>query len=73
MSDRDLPATHRAALLASWRAAPDDPPAPDSDHAVTMEHRPGGRDGQELREVQTGAWLASTRVDRLTDAVDTAD
>jgi len=56
-------------FLAGWEVAPDDPPAPEPDYAVTMENRPGGRDGQELREVQTGARLASTRVARLTDAV----
>ncbi|QKY16395.1 hypothetical protein [Halorubrum sp. CBA1229] len=55
--------------LASWEVAPDHPPAVDADHAVTMDKRPGGREGQELREVQTGAWLASTRVAPLTDAV----
>lgn len=56
-------------LPDSWDAAPDEPPAVESDHAVTMENRPGGREGQELREVQTGARLASTTVAPLTDAV----
>ena len=54
-------------LRAEWAAAPDDPPTAESDYAVTMEKRPGGREGQELREVQTGASLASTRVAPLTD------
>jgi len=69
----DLPIAYRATLLASWRAAPDDPPEHNMDYAVTMEYRPGGLDGQELREVQTGAWLASNRVDVLTDAVGVND
>ena len=59
-------------LPDSWEDAPDAPPAPpavEAGHAVTMEKRPGGRDGQELREVQTGAWIASDRVETLSDAV----
>jgi len=38
-----------------------------------MEKRPGGQEGQELREVQTGARLASTRVARLIDAVQVSE
>jgi len=56
-------------LPDSWDAAPDAPPAVETDHAVTMEQRPGGQDGQELREVQTDARLASTAVAPLVDAV----
>ena len=60
-------------LPDTWDAAPDHPPPVETDHAVTLEKRPGGQDGQELREVQTGARLASTRVARLTDAVQVSE
>ncbi|WP_418283918.1 hypothetical protein [Halorubrum sp. DTA46] len=60
-------------LPDTWNAAPDDPPDVESDHAVTMEKRPGGREGQELREQQTGARLASTAVAPLTDAVQASE
>jgi len=60
-------------LPDTWEAAPDHPPAVETGHEVTMEMRPGGKEGQELREVQTGARLASTRVARLTDAVRDAE
>lgn len=64
-------------LPDTWKAAPEHPPEPEPeserDYAVTMEKRPGGREGQELRELQTGAWFASTTVARLTDAVDTTE
>lgn len=60
-------------LPDTWKAAPEHPPAVETDHEVTMEKRPGGREGQELREVQTGARLASTRVAQLTDAVQVSE
>ncbi|WP_058365225.1 hypothetical protein [Haloparvum sedimenti] len=60
-------------LPKTWGDAPDDPPAVEADHAVTMEKRPGGKPGQELREVQTGAWLASSRVSLVADAIETEE
>lgn len=54
----------------TWDEADDDPPTVESDHSVTMENRPGGVDGLELREIQTGAWLASTATRPLSDALD---
>jgi len=53
-----------------WSRAPDDPPETRTAYQVTMEKRPGGVDGQELREIQTGAFLASDVVATLEDAVD---
>ena len=63
--DTDLP--------SDWDDAPDDPPETSTIYAVTMENRPGGVDGQELREIQTGAFLASDVVEVLEDAIDAED
>ncbi|TKX79540.1 hypothetical protein EXE53_15355 [Halorubrum sp. SD626R] len=60
-------------LPDKWDAAPEQPPAVETKHAVTMEKRPGRREGQELREMQSGAWLASTAVAPLTDAVEVSE
>ncbi|TKX86218.1 hypothetical protein EXE43_09620 [Halorubrum sp. SS5] len=63
------PSGHEDELPDEWQGTPKDPPEPEERRARTMEHRPGGRDGQEVREVSTGAWIASDVVVPLTDAV----
>lgn len=60
-------------LLIEWVQAPDSPPESTPQHPTTMENRPGGVDGQELREVGTGAWLASDTIYPVVDAIDPID
>lgn len=57
----------------SWSSEPSDPPPAPPDtrdgNPVSIE-KVGAGAGAELREQTTGAWLSSSRVDRLEDVVD---